>query len=167
MSLQNGDNFVSASTINAKTFHWLFYGCSDLVDIDNLKIPITDSSGYNTLRSTFRGCGFTRVPSDLLLSLTGVTGSQCYMGMFEDCVNLVEGPILPLATIPSYGYYAMFNNCPSLTACTCLATSGIGGSNTQLMLSGVGSNGVFYKDANATWSSSIIPSSWDVQNYTQ
>ena len=166
MSLQNGDNFVSASTINANTFHWLFYGCSDLVDIDNLKIPITDSSGYNTLRSTFRGCGFTRVPSDLLLSLTGVTGGQCYMGMFEDCVNLVEGPILPLATIPSYGYYAMFNNCPSLTACTCLATSGIGGSNTQLMLNGVGSNGIFYKDANASWSSSIIPNTWTVQDYT-
>ena len=167
LSLLYGDTFASVTVLGKDGLLFCFYHCQNLIDIDNLKIPITSITITRGLRATFRDCGFSSVPSDLLPATT--LSRECYMGTFEECANLVKAPLLPATTIPSYGYFAMFNNCTSLNEVTCLATSGIGGNKTQLFLNGVASSGTFYKAPSASWSTGQygVPSGWTIINYTE
>lgn len=162
LSLLYGDTFASVTVLGKDGLLFCFYHCQNLIDIDNLKIPITSITITRGLRATFRDCGFSSVPSDLLPATT--LSRECYMGTFEECANLVKAPLLPATTIPSYGYFAMFNNCTSLNEVTCLATSGIGGNKTQLFLNGVASSGTFYKAPSASWSTGQygVPSGWTI-----
>lgn len=164
LSLLYGDNFANQTVLNKNGLMFAFYGCQNLVNIDNLTIPIVSITTSKGLRGTFREIGVSSVPSDLLQATTIV--SECYMGTFEGCVNLVKAPILPATNIPSYAYFALFNNCSSLNEVTCYATSGIVGNNTNLFLSGTASSGTFYKASSATWPTGQygVPSGWTIEN---
>lgn len=164
LSLLYGDNFASVTVLDKDGLLFCFYHCQNLVNVDNLTIPITSITVIRGLRATFRDCGFSSVPSDLLQATT--IARECYMGTFEECVNLVKAPILPATNIPSYAYFAMFNNCSSLNEVTCYATSGIGRNNTNLFLNGTASSGTFYKASSATWPTGAygVPSGWIIEN---
>ena len=169
LSLVGSDNYTATTAISSYQLINLFRDCTTLVDVDNLKMPAYTASDLS-IRGMFRNCSsLVHVPSDLLSTFTALTSAYCSMGMFEDCSSLLETPIIPDVPIGSYGLWGMFNNCTSLTACTCLLTNSyIGGNKTGEMLNGVNTaNGVFYKNPNATWqySDASIPSGWSIQDY--
>lgn len=161
LSLLYGDNFRNVTTLDRSGLLFAFYHCQNLIDISNLTIPISAITVNRGLRGVFRDTGISSAPNNLLPATS--LYENCYMGTFEDCVNLVNAPELPAQNIPSYGYYAMFNNCPNLNYVKCLATSKYSNSTT-IWLNNVSSTGTFVKKAGASWSSGTagIPNGWTV-----
>lgn len=170
LSVIGGDNYMATTDISSSQLINLFRDNTTLVNIDNLKMPAYTADS-KAIRGMFRNCSsLVHVPSDLLSTFTAFTSDATCMGMFEDCSNLLETPIIPDMSIDSYALWGMFNNCTSLTACTCLLTNSyIGGNMTGEMLNGVNTaSGTFYKNPNATWqySDASIPSGWSIQDYS-
>ena len=113
MSLLKGDNFKNDSDITESTytFSYLFSGCTNLVDAENLVLPATTSANY-CCYYMFQGCtGLTTAPELPATTL----GSRCYYGMFDGCTSLATAPELPATTLADYCYMAMFGGCTSLT----------------------------------------------------
>lgn len=90
----------------------------------------------------------------------------CFEGMFSECDNLEEAPILPARILVEQCYEGMFKLCPKLSAITCLATDISAGKCTSEWVIGVSSNGTF-KKANGmndwTVGENGIPEGWTVQ----
>jgi uncharacterized protein YjdB len=96
---------------------------------------------------------------DIALPATTLTTS-CYANMFRG-TGIDRSPVLPATTLASGCYTRMFYNCASLTKVTCLAKDNMS-SSCNAWLSGVASEGTFYKAAGATWSTGTIPTGWTV-----
>ena len=76
---------------------------------------------------------------------------------------MTAAPELPATSLAESCYNSMFYGCTSLTAITCLATSGIE-SATGYWLGSVSDTGTFTKTAGAEWQSGVsgIPKGWTV-----
>jgi len=104
MSLLNGNNFISNSTLDSGGYNLcgLFYGVTTLVDASNLILPAT------TLYTS------------------------CYNGMFRGCTNLEYGPkLLPSLDVPTDGYSSMFEGCVKLIEAPEILATSVSG-NTAL-----------------------------------
>ena len=138
MSLTNGDDFKSATTLNNNAFRQMFQGNEHLVSADWLKLPAI-TLGEDCYREMFSGCtGLISVPELPAMTLTngcyddmfhGCTklvsapelpamtlANHCYEGMFYGCTKLVSAPELPATTLAEACYYGMFYNCTSLVS---------------------------------------------------
>lgn len=86
--------------------------------------------------------------------------------MFNGCTLLTTAPALPAETLVAECYYEMFEDCTNLSSITMLATD-ISASNCLYnWVDGVSSSGTFYKNSEATWTTtgaSGIPTGWTVQ----
>ena len=139
MSLVDEEGFATNTTLpENNTFRGLFSGNFRLYDARNLLLPATTLSNY------------------------------CYAQMFQDCTSLTEAPVLPAEDLTEGCYQFMFQDCESLESVTCLAFEGINidGSTTN-WLSGVASEGTFYKAARVRWprNENGIPDDWEVEVY--
>ena len=114
----------------------------------------------------FRGCtSLTAAPE---LPATELP-ANCYYQMFYDCTALTTAPVLPAPTLVQRCYFQMFYNCSMLATVTCLATSGIGQSNSTtnwLYEAGTEVQGTktVYTSSSASWSmnnNSGIPVGWE------
>ena len=187
MSLVYGDDFVGQTSLEGYDtfFEGLFLNCSGLTSAENLILPATTLAGECYIQM-FHGCTNLTTPPQLpattlanacyfwmfgeCTSLTTAPelpattlASGCYSYMFQNCKSLTTAPVLSAATIDDYCYADMFEGCSNLNSVTCLATSGIGQSNSTLYwLSSVSLTGTFVRDCNTTWPSgdSGIPSGW-------
>ncbi len=162
MSLTNGDNFVSATSLGSDyQLQKLFYNNSYLTDASNLVLPaktLTPCCYYEM----FRGCG-SLVSAPQLPATT--LSNSCYASMFRSCTSLTTVPELPATTLQTYCYSFMFYDCSSLNSIKCLATNISGSGCLNNWLSNVASSGTFYKDASMTLfpeGASGIPSGWTV-----
>lgn len=111
MSLLYGSNFDGQDTLEYDySFEYLFYQCSTLTDIVNLKLPATNlaQSCYGAM---FQEC--TSITSTMELPATNLAQS-CYSSMFYGCSSLTQAPELPATTLASRCYVGMFMNCTSL-----------------------------------------------------
>lgn len=61
-------------------------------------------------RIFFRGCPIVTPPDLPATTLS----DRCYIGMFQQCKQLVVAPELPATILPEQCYYSMFNGCSSL-----------------------------------------------------
>lgn len=118
MSLLYGDNFIGQTSLSGKNyvFYRLFYGCSGLTSIENLKLPATTLAN-DCYEDMFYGCtSLTSIPSDLLLATSLASG--CYEQMFSHCTSLTSIPsgLLLATTLANRCYGYMFANCTSLTS---------------------------------------------------
>lgn len=134
MSLVNGDDFESATTVSAYQFVSLFndqYGY--FMNAENLVLPATTLANY------------------------------CYQYMFRGS-RITTAPVLPATTLARGCYNTMFASCTYLNSVTCLATDRSASQCTANWLSGVAANGTFTKAAGVTWPSgaSGIPNGWTV-----
>ena len=138
MSLQDGDNFTSSTTIsNENQFRKLFYNCANIVDVSNLILPATTLKNY-CYYTMFQGCSSLTIapalPATTLIygcygymfyGCTSLTiapelpattlGNSCYNGMFGGCTSLTTAPELPATALTQSCYNSMFKNCTSLT----------------------------------------------------
>ena len=135
MSLLNGDNFQSVTTVNNYHFKRLFCN-SKCVNAKHLILPATTLARYcyyymfDNCTSLIKapalpatalagGCydhmfyGCTSLINAPALPATALAGN-CYYYMFCSCTSLVSAPALPATTLASSCYYYMFDNCTSL-----------------------------------------------------
>ena len=144
MSMQNGDNFATSTTIaNTYQFLGLFKNDTHLVSAENLVLPATTLANYcysqmfygcTSLTTApelpamgassycyyrmFRGCtSLTNAPELPATSL----GGNCYQEMFYGCTSLMYAPKLPATTLATYCYHSMFRGCTSLIVAPILA----------------------------------------------
>ena len=111
MSLQYGDNFTGATLDIDSAFSYLFSGCTNLLSVENLKLPSTTLTN-SCYAGMFKGCtSLTTAPE---LPATTLAES-CYDGMFQGCTSLTTPPQLPATTLAEKCYNWMFRDCTSLT----------------------------------------------------
>ena len=171
MSLVDEENFATAKTLSeAYAFSFLFYRNTTLTDASGLLLPAT-TLGDNCYDQMFKYCtALTAAPA---LPATQLAAS-CYSQMFRVCTALTTAPVLPAETLVERCYYQMFYQCSNLATVTCLATSGIGQSNSTnqwLQSAGTQVQGAkfIYTVGTANWptGNNGIPSGWqrnDVDN---
>jgi hypothetical protein len=190
MSLTDGNNFKTASTINSSAFKSLFGSCSNLISAGNLKLPIMTlaSDCYNSmfynctglitapeLPATTLASGCYRYMFQLCSNLINgpkqlpaqTLTSSCYRSMFMGCTSLVTAPeLLATGSLAPYCYAVMFDGCTKLNYVKALFTNIISTNYTQNWLRNVSSTGTFVKNINAQWDVTGaygIPSGWTVQ----
>lgn len=188
MSLSDGDNFSSATSLNNYAFVSLFSGCTHLTDASNLILPITTLS-QSCYESMFSSCiALTTAPAlpattlsqscyaymfENCRSLTTAPelpattlATYCYQGMFMECILLTTAPELPATILTDYCYYYMFNYCTSLNYIKCLATDISADYCLYEWVINVAASGTFVKEDHTNWSTgdSGIPTGWTVVN---
>ena len=110
MSLVDGDDYETSTTINANQFRSLFNGNTYLLNANELILPITVLASY-CYYQMFYGCtSLTTAP--VLLATT--LANSCYGNMFFRCTSLTTAPSLPASTLANWCYSSMFNGCTSL-----------------------------------------------------
>ena len=133
MSLIKGDSFSSDSSFTAEyALYNLFYGSTNLMNIDKLVLPSKLLQNY------------------------------CYYNMFNGCTGLTVTPELPATTLVQGCYKSMFNGCTKLSTIKCLATDISATGALTDWTNGVASKGTFCKAYAKTWptGTSGIPTNW-------
>ena len=189
MSLLYGDNFIGSTTLPDKAFMYLFSGCTQMMNAENLILPATtmSSSGYaymfdtctsltkipelpattlapHCYRTTFGRCSSLTSVRENYLPVTTMA-EACYINMFIGCTSLTKGPDLPATTLAKQCYQGLFNTCPNLNSITCLATDISANRCTASWVTSVASSGTFIKAPSMTsWTrgSNGIPNGWTV-----
>ena len=196
MSILYGCGFTGSECESGLTsdsvFEHLFYGCTGLTSAENMVLPATTLS-VGCYLGMFRGCtSLTKAPSLLPaenipdscydwmfsgctslttapeMSFTGFTGNHfndC-VEMFSGCESLTKSPVLRCKVLDLGTYNYMFSGCTSLNEITCLSESGFSNNNLVGWVTGVASNGTFYKKSSVTWRTGDngIPRNWTVQD---
>ena len=149
---------LPATALTSDCYNDMFKNCTSLTTAPELPATTLADSCYCNM---FSGC--TSLATAPVLPATTLADS-CYMKMFEGCTSLTTSPRLPAYTLTDNCYYYMFYGCSSLNKVTCLAIDRSATSCTTLWLSGVSSNGTFYKAGAAEWGrgSSGIPTNWSI-----
>lgn len=161
MSLYYGEKAKDYSALPySYSFAYLFYNCTTIVDATRLILNRTlKTYAYAYM---FYGCSNLLYPPELPAT---TLSTSCYRYMFRNCSNLLRSPILPALKLPAYCYEYMFTACGDLAEITMLATDK-SGSNCMLgWVSKVKSKGTFYKNKDATWTTSGVsgvPSGWTI-----
>ena len=107
------------SANNARVFNSMFSGCSELKDISNLTINISDVTqviGNAAFANMFSGC--SSLTSMHTFPLASKIYEYAFQNMFMNCYSLISAPDIPLnaesACTSIYTYEHMFMNCSSL-----------------------------------------------------
>ncbi len=113
MSLIYGDNFSDETDLTEYEgiFDYLFSGCTNVINAENLKLPAT-TLAYSCYYNMFKNCSSLETAPQLpAINLA----NHCYDGMFRGCASLSVAPELPATTLTDYCYWGMFSGCTSLT----------------------------------------------------
>jgi hypothetical protein len=150
---------LPAKVISTYGYSHMFMGCTSLT-----KAPYIAATGYSgsfNCSHMFSGCTSLTEVQDELHPLT--ISANMYDSMFLGCSSLEKAPYLPATVVNANNCYGwMFQDCTSLKYIKCGAVT-LGG--TTNWVSGVGSEGVFYRSPAASWSTGVsaIPSGWEVK----
>ena len=116
---------LPATQLANSCYYSMFQRCSALTAAPELPATQLANSCYYYM---FRDCSaLTAAPA---LPATQLA-TECYYSMFMGCSALTASPVLPAETLVLRCYYRMFYQCSKLATVTCLATSGIGQSNSS------------------------------------
>lgn len=105
-----------------------------------------NSNNYYIFTTLFKGSKVVSAAELFLPATTLVYG--CYYAMFQNCTSLTTAPTLPDATVTKAGlcYAFMFYGCSSLNYIKCLSTVSDISIYTQIWVKGVASTGTFVKN---------------------
>ena len=162
-TLITAPKILPATTLAKSCYYYMFKDCSNLITIPEL--PATSLAQY-CYCGMFSGCSSLTVGPKILPATTLALG--CYKYMFRETL-LEIAPELPAETLLSYCYDYMFYGCTRLKYIKAAAKKSIGSDTSSKWVQSVGSNGVFYKNAAATWTTTGengVPSGWTVVTYT-
>ena len=157
---------LASGTVVTSCYANMFNGCTSLETAPELPLERPDNSTntQNIYNGMFQGCtSLINAPS--VLPITTLMSGE-YSNMFAGCTSLQKSPKILATSIPGNSAANMFSGCTSLNEVFCMAT-GVA-STSQSWLSGVSSNGTFYKGPNATIGGSGIvgiPTTWYIKNY--
>lgn len=165
-SLLFGDNANGQTDISNVLYGFgsMFMDCTGIVEISNNFLPaLTLSEG--SYYQMFRGCtSLTKSPELPATTLA----PNCYMSMFRNCTSLTKSPYLRVEELIYANCYSyMFYNCSSLNNIRVWFVTNPTGEYTSNWVYGVASNGEFYKNAVADWTTrgvNAIPSGWTIFN---
>lgn len=154
----------------------MFYGCTSLKEAPNIIVnPRGNSISGQMCRQMFSGCTSLEKAPIFIPNTHGDAGTNrenyACDRMFENCVSLKETPWLCTGLNSDYNKYcydSMFLGCTSLTTVKLLSVLPPSEDVTSNWLASVPSNGVFIKNAEATWDvvgSYGIPEGWEIQQY--
>ena len=118
MSLTNGDNFASATSLTQNYQLASLFRSSKVTDITNLIMPATTLKKY-CYQNMFNGCKQLTTAATKLPATS--VDYYSYANMFQGCTSLVTPPVLCGITLGGYAYQSMFNGCTSLTTLPRLA----------------------------------------------
>ena len=154
---------LPATTLAEYCYQSMFSGCTGLTTAPAL--PATTLVNY-CYSSMFSGCtGLTAAPE---LPATTLAAS-CYSYMFQGCTGLTTAPALPATTLANSCYSFMFQDCTHLSRIKAMFTTTPSTTYTRSWVQGVAAEGVFVKNAAATWNVTGvngIPSGWTVETAT-
>lgn len=158
---------ITVNTVNGNfALMRCFTGCSNLENIENLKLLATNLGYTSVYNSMFSSCtSLTTAPELPATTL----GQYCYGNMFYGCTSLVKAPELLATTLVSNCYSNMFDGCTRLNYIKCLATDISASGCTTNWVRNVASTGTFIKaDTMNNWtidSVDGIPIGWTLHNY--
>ena len=153
---------LSASVMQPRCYHQLFYGCTNLTDAPIISYT---SAATACCYEMFRNCTSLVNTQDRLPDLLA---DDCFHGLYNGCTSLVNAPVLPATSLAANSYGYMFQSCTSLKYIKCMALTDITASTsyTYWWVFGVPSGGTFVKNSAATWENtfnrSSIPEGWTV-----
>ena len=102
------DLVLPATTLSARCYFSMFYGCNGLTRAPQL--PATQLANY-CYNQMFYGCNaLTTAPALPATTLA----DHCYDNMFAHCYGLTQAPKLPATTMAEACYRAMFLRCEAL-----------------------------------------------------
>ena len=104
------DKSMTLDSVPSYAFTHLFYNCTDLIGISNLRLPAMHL-GVHCYSSMFRGCVKIERPAELPAM---VLETFCYYRMYEGCVSLKSTPKLHSLDLYALCYGSMFSGCTSL-----------------------------------------------------
>ncbi len=123
---------LPATTLAAHCYSGMFGACTNLTKAPELKATGLYEQCYYSM---FADCSsLTKAPELPAEELARL----CYGSMFTGCSSLTEAPVLKAQTLVNECYSSMFSNCRKLSSVTCLATSGVNGTNLKMWLSSAG-----------------------------
>ena len=186
MSISDGDNFETATTLVEQRQFASLFGMTKLVSAEGLELPATTLTSncyemmfFNCSRLTtapalpataltqycyatmFLNCGSLTTAPELPAT---ALASSCYQQMFQNCSGLTAAPALPATTLVSNCYDRMFENCSSINYIKCDATSITANSCTSNWVNGVAETGTFVAPSSMypTWTVGVngIPEGW-------
>ena len=163
MSLTDGDNFTSATSLTGTFNFCSLFKLSPCLSAENLILPVLTLTEA-CYRAMFSKATLTVAPKELPAT---TLAQYVYWYMFEDCA-ITTAPDLPFTgTLPAYAYGYMFTGCSNLNSVKCLATNVSATSATTGWLTNVAQTGTFIKNPDMSgWSTGVngIPSGWTTQD---
>ena len=153
------------SSTGTGTCCYMFKDCTSLTAAPELSATTISAQCY---RYMFQGCSSLTNIMSILPAQTMTSANYCYQGMFQDCKSITKTPILPALTLVGQSYQQMFSGCNSLNHVTILATDISATNCLTNWLSNVASTGTFVKNSSMTSfpsGASGIPVNWTVTNY--
>ena len=118
MSLTDGDNFASATSLTHDYQLCSLFRSSKVTDVSNLIMPATILKRY-CYQNMFNACKQLTTAATILPATSVDYYSYGYM--FANCTLLVTPPVLCGVTLGGYAYHSMFYGCSSLTTLPRLA----------------------------------------------
>lgn len=156
-TLAFNDLRMPADTITEGCYEEMFAGCV-LMEVSP-KLPAYKLQPF-CYRHMFQGC---TALTEATYLMSKKYKESCYEGMFTGCTNLTVAPYLRGEVLETACFKEMFKGCTSLKEVSCYAKDTTATDCTLNWMSGVGTGGQFYKNAEYNkWAQGVsgIPSGW-------
>lgn len=121
LTINNGDsvwfrNDTGTFSTNNNSYYKVettqqFNASGDASTLLNYTVDQLESMPANSLNNLFKG---SMVVDASQLALPSVMSTECFRGMFYECINLLEVPVLPSRSLAGSCYLQMFYGCSSL-----------------------------------------------------
>ena len=151
---------LPALTLANDCYNSMFSGCTSLTQAPSLPALTMANYCYSYM---FSGCtSLTQAPSLPALTLA----NSCYFNMFSGCTSLTQAPSLPALTMAVSCYNNMFRECRNISHIEAMFLTTPSSTYTKDWVYGVANDGVFVKNAAATWenrSVNGVPANWEIQ----
>ena len=155
---------LPAKNLVERCYMSMFRNCTSLTRAPVFRVETTaEKCCYNM----FRACSALENVSGI--ELPAMTLSlDCYRELFRECAKLTTCPVLPAPTLVKECYRQMFSN-SGIKTIVCLATYIDAELCLDQWMSGIASNGTFYRAQGAAFESGKygIPSNWTVVDYSE
>ena len=166
---------LPATVMKNNCYSHMFNGCASLKRAPELPATVLANDCYARM---FGYSGLVEAPELPAMDLK----TMCYAYMFEGCKSLEEAPVLPALNLDYWCYKEMFKDCTSLRYIKMLATKAITatwsgdrlfdltaeniGNYCTDWVTGVGTEGTFVKNQEATWDMTGpdgVPEGWTIE----
>ena len=160
MSLLDATGFATTNTLTAdNTFRYLFQDYSHLIHAGDLQLPATTITKRCYLGMFDECVNLTAAPKKLPAMELKL---ECYNSMFYHCAKITSAPELPATTLVTWCYNQMFKKCTGLTTAYVKAAYAVGDKECYEMFENCTAAGAVLHTTTASKASwdALMPSTW-------